>query len=118
MSETNRRRTAINFIIKSRTDRRKYFPEWLFSDPAWDILLAAYAAGLDDQDGPVSIVAEAANLHESTVQRWISALEKEGLMLRHADILGDRVSLSEKGRLAMDNYVEGLSSNILLMPLE
>lgn len=108
MSDESRRRRAVDFILRTRTDRSEYFSDWLFSDPAWDILLAAYVAGLDEKDVAVSAIAETTNLLISTVDRWITALQKEGLVLRRAASSGDRVSLSEPGRLAMDRYIDGL----------
>ena len=112
MSDPNRQQAAVNCIIESRTRRRKHFSAWLFADPAWDILLAVYAATLDDKMVSITSLAAAAKVSRSTVERWLTALEREGLICRHLHIADERVSLSARGRLAMDQYIDEMSLDL------
>jgi hypothetical protein len=38
MTDAKRRKRAVSFIIKSRTERKKFLSAALFSEPAWDML--------------------------------------------------------------------------------
>lgn len=110
MQDPNRRRRAVRFIIKSRTDRKKFLPQTLFSEPAWDMLLKLYAAAIEQESVSIASLAKSANVELSTAARWVSALEMQSLILRGKDE-GDQVaSLSEQGWLAMDSYFENMSS--------
>jgi hypothetical protein len=109
MPDPKRRKRAASFIIKSRTDRKKFFPAALFSEPAWDMLLKLYAAAVDRRPVTLHDLATAANVQLSTAERWVAALDKEHLVTRLVKD-GDAVSLSEKGWLAMDSYFENMSS--------
>jgi predicted transcriptional regulator len=105
-----RRFVAVSFIIKSRTDRKKYLPSRLFSEPAWDMLLNLYAAAIEKRSVGISALCVAANVGRSTADRWIAALEHDDLIVRTKGRGADSVALSEKGWFAMDSYFEGMSS--------
>lgn len=113
MPGSPRRLVAVSFIIKSRTDRKKYLPSRLFSEPAWDMLLNLYATAIEKRSVGISALCEAAHVSCSTGERWITALENDDLIVRSISAKGrpaDSVTLSEKGWLAMDSYFEGMSS--------
>jgi Mn-dependent DtxR family transcriptional regulator len=101
------RQRAVNFIIKSRADRQKFFRSSLFSDPAWDMLLRLYSAAIEEQVVSAESLAEAANVHSSTAVRWIMALERAGLIEKRE---GGVIALSKDGWFSMESYFEGLSS--------
>lgn len=113
MSDTNRRQRVVSFIIKSRTDRKKFFSSALFSEPAWDILLNLYAAGIEQRPLSVSALAKIANVEPSTASRWLSALEIENLITRRSMKGEEKISLSQKGWFAMDSYFENMSSGMI-----
>lgn len=110
MPDPKRRKRAVNFIIKSRADRKKFFPATLFSEPAWDMLLKLYAAAVDRRSVPLQELARTANVQSATAQRWVAALEKEDLVIRRTMKGEGGVSLSDKGWFAMDSYFENMSS--------
>lgn len=110
MQDPNRRRRAVRFIIKSRTDRKKFLPQTLFSEPAWDMLLKLYAAAIEQESVSIASLAKSANVELSTAARWVSALEVQRLILRGKDEGAQVVSLSGQGWLAMDSYFENMSS--------
>lgn len=110
MPDAHRRQRAVNFIIQSRADRKKFFPGKLFAEPAWDMLLTLYSAATERKATTISGLVQAAGVEESSVERWLMALEKEGLVTR-----GNKrgITLSERGWLAMDSYFENLSSGMI-----
>jgi DNA-binding MarR family transcriptional regulator len=110
MPDHDRRRRAVSFIIRSRTDRKKFFPVTLLSEPAWDMLLKLYAAAIEKRAVSLADLARTANVGPSAAARWVSALEQEGFVSRPSAQGVDTVSLTEKGWLAMDSYFENMSS--------
>lgn len=113
MPDPNRRQRAVSFIIKSRTDRRKFFPATLFSEPAWDILLKLYAVAVEQRGLSISALARAANVQPSTAARWVDALEKRGLVMCQSVRGTKMIALSEQGWFAMDSYFENMSSGMI-----
>ena len=95
----------VQLITKVRQQRRRYFENDLFGEPAWDILLALYAAALVQRRIAVTALAEEASLPQTTTLRWLHALHRDGLVERTADPIDARrvlISLSEQGLAAMD----------------
>ena len=65
-------------IVRLRCKRAEVFGDELFSDPAWDILLALYAASLAGSTmtfDQLSIVTP-----PSTLARWLAVLQERGLL--------------------------------------
>lgn len=94
-------------LLKARRDRTKFFPENLFADPAWDMLLELYAAQLCQHRLSVSSLCAGSGVPPTTALRWITTVEKNGLLTRSSDPLDGRrvfVQLSEKGADAMSSY--------------
>lgn len=95
-------------IIRARRGRHHYFPSRLFSDPAWDILLALALANLEQQRLSVSELCKAAEAPHSTALRYIQTLMDEGLIVRLDDPLDRRrrfLSLSEGAASQMSLYL-------------
>jgi DNA-binding MarR family transcriptional regulator len=87
-------------VLLVRRARSAILGEQLFSDPAWDILLELYAARLGEREVSVGDVARAIDTPESTVKRWVRALEERGLVQSRNDLAEDydiRISLTEQG---------------------
>jgi DNA-binding MarR family transcriptional regulator len=79
----------------------------MFSDPAWDVLLELYAFELSQQRITLTQLGVMSHVPATTVSRWITALEGEGLVERKIDHLDSRrvyVALTRKGTFAMDGY--------------
>ena len=103
-------------IIRARHQRSRFLPSKLFSDPAWDILLALYAAEIGQRRITVGQVCEAANIPATTGLRWLGTLEEMDLVARKADPLDARrffVSLTGKGREAMSEYLQSMQDVVL-----
>ncbi len=68
----------IQSILDIRRQRAEIFGEGLFSDPAWDILLELFAAELGNRK--ISLADMTSIAPESTLARWVAALEERGLV--------------------------------------
>jgi DNA-binding MarR family transcriptional regulator len=109
---------AIRQSLQARAQRGRFFNARLFSDPAWDMLLELYAASLAQRKLSVSRLAERTRVPLTTALRWISALEKEGVVERQADQLDARrvfILLSEQGASAMAAYFDELPGEAILL---
>lgn len=76
---------TVRAIIRARRLRSRYFPEELFADPAWDMLLDLLQAEISKLRVPVSSLCIAASVPATTALRWLKTMVQEGLFLRRAD---------------------------------
>jgi DNA-binding MarR family transcriptional regulator len=93
---------------KRRADRRELFGAYdVLSDPAWDILLELYIAGLSGSGLYASVVGTEAGIPQSTALRWLTVLEKSGLVRRHLDQFDKRrqwVGVTPRARGLMEKH--------------
>jgi DNA-binding MarR family transcriptional regulator len=104
------RAARVRKLIHERNRRAEHFRVGMFSDPAWDLLLELYAFELSQQRTSVTQLGIMSHVPPTTVSRWITALECEGLVERTIDHLDSRrvfVALTRKGDFAMDGYFRG-----------
>jgi len=71
--------------LRARRERARLFPEELFADPAWDILLDLYVAQANKQRISISAACIASGVPSTTGLRWIGRLEELGLVRRNDD---------------------------------
>lgn len=94
--ELRRRRDAANPV------------KGLFGEPGWDILLDLYLARHRNEQLQVSSVCIEAGVPSTTILRWISRLEREGLVYRVTD-RGDArrryVRLTQEGHSLMQRVL-------------
>ncbi len=91
--------------VSLRRRRSKHFPESIFGEPAWDVLLDLYLAKAASRALSISDLAVGAAVPPSTVSRWILLLEDRALVERagdHDDARRTLVTLTEKGRTAVE----------------
>ena len=91
-------------IRRTRATRNRLFDAELFADPAWDILLELFESELKQQRTSVTSCCYAARIPTTTGLRYISALCRDGIVLREPDPLDARrmfLSLSHDASLAM-----------------
>jgi hypothetical protein len=101
----------IRSVIRARRMRGQFFADSLFGDPAWDMLLDLFAAGLEHRSVSVSSLCIAAAVPPTTALRWIGTMHEAGLFERRADPSDRRrayVGLSGKGTEGMRAYVSTL----------
>lgn len=84
----------IRSVLLVRRARSQILGEHLFSDPAWDILLELYAAGLGGRKMSLAEVSRATETHQSTTKRWIAALEERALVKSTVDPVAKAVWIS------------------------
>lgn len=98
-------------IAFQRRQRTRFFNDALFSDPAWDILLALAIAEIQFRRMCVTRLCDATLVPSTTGLRWISHLEAIGAIVRRPDPLDGRrkyLELSEDASTAMRAYLESL----------
>ena len=61
-------------MIRARRLRARYFPEDLFADPAWDMLLDLLQAEIAQLRVPVSSLCIAAAVPATTALRWLKTM--------------------------------------------
>lgn len=104
-----RRRSTVRTIIHVRDVRDQYLGNTLFVDPAWNILLDAYASELDGRRLSVGDACIAAGVPSSTALRWLRALEKKGLIERRPDAVDRRrafVGLTRQARATLEALID------------
>jgi DNA-binding MarR family transcriptional regulator len=109
---------SIRSAIQARARRGRHLNPDLFADPAWDMLLELYSAALTQRKLTVSRLGERSGVPMTTALRWISTLEREGLIDRVHDRLDGRrvfLTLSEKGERAMSAYFDDLPAGTLFL---
>lgn len=99
-----------------RQRRPGIFGDFMFGEPAWDMLLILYITESSDARTTISNLASHSGAPSSTAQRWIELLIDKGLAIRHAHPTDRRtffIRLSDKGRAAMDLYFSGTCASDL-----
>lgn len=102
-------------VLRARAARAEFFSEHLFADPAWDMLLSLYSAELEQKRVSVSSLSLASGVPATTALRWISALQKDGLIVRQPDQFDGRrifVALSSEGSRAVRAYFNSLPATL------
>lgn len=101
----------ILLIIRARRLRENFLGSTLFSDPAWDMLLALFLAELRQQRVTTTELIRATSASRTTALRWIDALEQDGLIGRRNAPLDGRkyfVELSQRGSTALKEWVRAI----------
>jgi Winged helix DNA-binding domain len=98
---------TVRGVIRARRLRSRYFPEDLFADPAWDMLLDLLQAEISHLRVPVSSLCIAAAVPATTALRWLKAMVGQGLFVRRADPHDGRrvfVELAPEASSALRRY--------------
>ena len=111
---------TVRKIIRARRLRARYFPDHLFAEPAWDMLLDLFVASVRGRQVSVTSLCRAAEVSDATGLRWIDMLEGKGLVRRRSVSEEGHlryVELSDGGFEAMCKYVlDGVSKFEMPMP--
>lgn len=95
-------------LVRERSERQKFFPEYAFGEPVWDILLDLYIAGYTGKRISVSSACIAANVPPTTALRYVTMMTEEQLIERAPDLQDARkiyLSLSDMMKQSMRNYL-------------
>ena len=104
---------AVRTVIRARRLRARFFPEHLFADPAWDMLLDLLQAEIAQLRVPVSSLCIAAAVPATTALRWLKTLVQQGLFVRRADPHDGRrvfVELAPEASAALRRYFAEVGS--------
>lgn len=97
----------VRSVIRARRLRSRFFPEELFADPAWDMLLDLFQAEIGQLRVPVSSLCIAAAVPATTALRWLRTMTERGLFVRSADPHDGRrvfVELAPQASAALRRY--------------
>ena len=72
-------------IHDARRARRYFFPDDLFAEPAWDMILSLYCAQACGERLSVTALGQSVGLAQTTALRWIKELDEAGLIERVQD---------------------------------
>jgi hypothetical protein len=104
---------------EDRRRRNKIFEsDELFGEPAWDILLDLFIAAKERRQVSVTSACIGSAVPSTTALRWITILERQGLLMREADPGDARriyVKLSPQGYSAMLRYFSAASRSVVLL---
>lgn len=92
-------------IYLRRRARQRHLPNWMFGEPAWDMMLALYLTAESGTRQFVSGVIQFADAPPTTGLRYLAILEQNGFIVRSPSPRDRRmvyIELSKKGRRAMD----------------
>lgn len=98
---------TVKTVIRGRNQRTRYFPEELFADPAWDIMLGLLEAEIANRRVSVSSACLVAGVPATTALRYLKILEEKGLVTRIPDPLDARrvwVELAPETSVAMRRW--------------
>jgi DNA-binding MarR family transcriptional regulator len=103
-------------VIKARRARELMLGPDLFADPAWDMLLEAYAADLVQTRLSVTALCHCAAVPATTALRWLQKLEQKGWLTRKKDTLDARriwIELTPRGSARMSQYFSTIRPDVL-----
>lgn len=96
-------------LLDTYSARTGFFPNGLFADPAWDMLLDLMHARLNGKQISVSSLCIAARVPATTALRRIGDLVAAGLAVRVKDVTDGRrvfIELTPDGTARMERYLE------------
>lgn len=95
-------------LIQMRATRTRFFPNELFSDPAWNMLISLALAEIEQRRVSISDLSAAADVPVTTALRWINSMTEMGIFIRSQDPFDQRrfyVSLSQSASMSMRGFI-------------
>ena len=109
---------TVRAVIRARRLRTRYFPEELFADPAWDMLLDLLQAEISHLRVPVSSLCIAAAVPATTALRWLKTMVQQGVFIRRADPHDGRrvfVELAPQTSQALRRYFAEVDGSVAVI---
>lgn len=104
----------IRRVLAARRIRDRQLGEDLFCDPAWDLLLQAFAAQLGQTNVSASDLVQASNVPGSVALRWIRKLEQDGWLSRRSTPDGEILELTLEGSIRLRRFFEMVAPGLLI----
>jgi hypothetical protein len=98
-------------ILAGRRTRDRYFDPMVFSNPAWDMLLAMYIASAEGRVQSVLDCCAAAPVAQRVALRWLAYLKQEDMVIETRDPVWSRhthLRLSDEMRQTISAYLGSL----------
>ena len=97
----------VRVLLRARQLRAQLFGAHLFADPAWDIVLLAYIATLEQERLLISALCRESIFPATAMLRWVKVLEGDGWLSHHAlkDGRNSWLELSEVGKRRIEQYL-------------
>lgn len=108
------RLTTVLAWIKGRTNRNQVFGDALFGEPAWDMLLDLYANYRLNRPVTIGDLCVASRAPMSTALRWLTLLERKGLVYRTGDPMDRRrafAALTADGLTKMEQTLDSTNES-------
>lgn len=99
--------STVDRAFHARKARTRYFPQELFAEPAWDMLLHLFRCELRGRRVSTSDLCFAAGVPETTALRWISTMDQQGLVISEPEGHEDQprfITLSPNAKAALRHY--------------
>jgi DNA-binding transcriptional ArsR family regulator len=96
-------------IHSSRRERRRFVPDDVVAEPAWDMILVLFCAEARGERLSVTGLGYSVGLPQATAARWIASLTKAGLIEQQQDDRDRRRRFLKLSPLAQDNVISWLS---------
>jgi len=99
-------------LIEDRKKREADFSADLFADPVWDTLLALFSAQLEGKPVSITSACLAAKVPMTTALRYISLMERNGLIIRKAAPFDKRslhILLTDSASDHLMSYIENVA---------
>lgn len=109
---------AIRKVLRARQRRIELLAPDLFADPAWDMLLEAFACELEQRRVSVSALCAIAGVPYTTALRWMKKLEDDGWLRREKDPFDGRriwVELTVKAEEKLQDYFDRVGPVLCLL---
>jgi len=108
MEERARARAWAERLYAERRRRDALFPDGLFGEPAWDLLLALYLAHDKGKAMILCRAYQAAGASDTTGRRLLDRMEEEGLITRRRAPRSRKMRIVELTDLAVARLTEYL----------
>jgi hypothetical protein len=97
--------------LTGRRERDRYFDPMVFSNPAWDMLLAMYVASAEGRALGVLDCCAAAPVAQGVALRWLAYLKQEEMVIETRDSVQSRqtrIRLSDQMQRTISAYLGSL----------
>lgn len=112
MEERARARAWADRLYAERRRRDALFPEGLFGEPAWDLLLAMFTAREKGHAMILCKAYKAAGVSDTTGRRLLDRMEEEGLITRRRAPRSRKMRIVELTDAAVERLIDYLARGL------